>query len=215
MGSPSVAGSTFRFSSGTSSGSFSATDLGRRRRGELAPSAGRRSRSSSPRLIVERASRDLEPPRARPSRRPHSPAANNRRPRSSRVEPTVFQRYRMAPRRPSDRSTPVNPAWNAANLSHTAARPGARSVLSRFRRKSRLAGKTADPYLPSGSADEGRSARKPVGPQPFSPARELCGSGQQHPRLAPQRVSASPLRSCATASACRGHVAGRAHAARS
>src|SRR2546423_1896822 len=57
MGSPSVAGSTRRLSSGTSSGSFSATALRPPPARRTCPlGSGAASRSSSPRLIVERAS---------------------------------------------------------------------------------------------------------------------------------------------------------------
>ena len=56
MGSPSVAGSTRRLSSGTSSGSFSASDLRSPPARRTCPfGSDAASRSSSPRLIVERA----------------------------------------------------------------------------------------------------------------------------------------------------------------
>jgi len=106
MGSPRAAGSTSRSSSGMRPGSTSAT--ARRpppARRTLSFAGGSASRSSSPRLIVERARPVIRDTMARP---PHpavrtSAAANNRRPRSSSLRvilthrPTVSQRYRIAP----------------------------------------------------------------------------------------------------------------------
>jgi len=67
MGSPSVAGSTRRFNSGTSLGSLSATALRPPPARRTWPFAsGSASRSSSPRLIVERASPVRRETTARP-----------------------------------------------------------------------------------------------------------------------------------------------------
>src|SRR5271166_5624671 len=99
IGSPNVAGSTSRSSARTSPGSSSERARrpppARRTRPLGSPAA---SRSSFPRLIVERASPVTSETAARP---PHpalrtSPAANNRRPRSSSFEPTASHRCRIA-----------------------------------------------------------------------------------------------------------------------
>ena len=110
-GSPRVAGSTSRSSSGMRPGSTSAT--ARRpppARRTLSSAGGFASRSSSLRLIVERARPVIRDAMARP---PHpavrtSATANNRRPRSSSLRPTVSQRHRMAP------SSIVQPAYARA-----------------------------------------------------------------------------------------------------
>src|ERR1700730_8247160 len=99
MGSPSVAGSTSRWSAGSSPGSFSQTARRPPPARRTCPFGnGSAPRSALPRLIVERASPVIFDTRARP---PHpavrtSTAANNRCPRSSSFEPTASQRCRMA-----------------------------------------------------------------------------------------------------------------------
>ena len=99
MGSPNGAGSTSRLSAGTSPGSASDTDRRPPPARRTRPFAsGSPSRSSSPRLIVERASPVIFETSARPPRPAlrASTAANNRRPRSSSRAPTVSHRSRIA-----------------------------------------------------------------------------------------------------------------------
>src|SRR6516162_1008374 len=99
IGSPSVAGCTRRLSAGTSPGSVSQSARrpppARRTRPS---SSGCVSRSSSPRLIVERASPVIFETIARPPRPAvrASAAANSRRPRSSSFAPTASHRCRIA-----------------------------------------------------------------------------------------------------------------------
>src|ERR1700732_2337801 len=99
MGSPSVAGSTSRWSAGSSPGSFSETARRPPPARRTCPFGnGSAPRSALPRLSVERVSPVSFDTRARP---PHpavrtSTAANNRCPRSSSFEPTASQRCRMA-----------------------------------------------------------------------------------------------------------------------
>ena len=98
MGSPNVAGSTRRLSAGTSPGSFSQTARRPPPARRTCPfGSGAASRSSAPRLIVERASPVIFDTAARPPQPAlrTSPAANNRRPRSSSFEPTVSHRCRI------------------------------------------------------------------------------------------------------------------------
>src|SRR5262245_16152367 len=127
IGSPRVAGSTRRFSAGTSPGSVVLTALRPAPDRRTFPLAnGAASRSSSPRLIVERARPVICETTARPPQPAAltSPAANNRRPRSSSFEPTVSQRVRIA-------SSSIMPSGlrlfvrnrNPSALSHSAARP--------------------------------------------------------------------------------------------
>src|SRR5262245_31991049 len=127
IGSPRVAGSTRRFSAGTSPGSVVLTALRPAPDRRTFPLAnGAASRSSSPRLIVERARPVICETTARPPQPAAltSPAANNRRPRSSSFEPTVSQRVRIA-------SSSIMPSGlrlfvrnrNPSDLSHSAARP--------------------------------------------------------------------------------------------
>src|SRR5262245_19811616 len=100
MGSPRVTGSTKFLRAGTNPGSFSATALRPPPARRTRPFAsGAASRSSSPRLIVERASPVILDTTASPPQPAlrTSPAANNRRPRSSSFEPTASHRCRMAP----------------------------------------------------------------------------------------------------------------------
>ncbi len=99
IGSPSVAGSTRRFSSGTNPWSLMATGLRPPPvRRTLPFGGGTASRSSSPRLMVERASPVISETILRP---PYpaactSDAANIWRPRSSSLEPTASHRSRIA-----------------------------------------------------------------------------------------------------------------------
>src|SRR5271167_2942437 len=99
IGSPSVAGCTRRLSAGTSPGSVSQSARRPPPARRTRPSrSGCVSRSSSPRLIVERASLVIFETIARP---PHpavraSAAANSRRPRSSSFAPTASHRCRIA-----------------------------------------------------------------------------------------------------------------------
>src|SRR5215510_1913975 len=126
IGSPRVAGSTRRFSAGTSPGSVVLTALRPAPERRTLPLAnGAASRSSSPRLMVERARPVIRETTARLPQPAAltSPAANNRRPRSSSFEPTVSQRVRMA-------SSSIMPSElrlfvrnrNPSDLSHSAAR---------------------------------------------------------------------------------------------
>src|SRR5208337_3712401 len=98
-GSPSVAGSTRRLRSSSSVASVSVNDRGPPPSRRTWPGAsGGASRSFSPRPMVLRASPVTLDTAARP---PHpaaraSLAANNRRPRSSRFEPSASQRCRIA-----------------------------------------------------------------------------------------------------------------------
>ena len=98
-GSPSVAGSTRRLRSSSSVASVSVSDRGPPPSRRTRPSAsGGPSRSFSPRPMVLRASPVTLDTDARP---PHpaaraSLAANSRRPRSSRFEPSASQRCRIA-----------------------------------------------------------------------------------------------------------------------
>src|SRR5262249_27660067 len=126
MGSPSVAGSTRRFSAGASPGSVALTALQPAPDRRTLPLAnGAASRSSSPRLMVERARPVIRETTARLPQPAAltSPAANNRRPRSSSFEPTVSQGVRMA-------SSAIMPSElrlfvrnrNPSDLSHSAAR---------------------------------------------------------------------------------------------
>jgi len=98
MGSPSVAGSTRRSSAPTSPGSSSRSARRPPPTRRTCPfGSGSASRSSSPRLIVERASPVIFETIARPPQPAvrASAAANNRRPRSSSFEPTASHRCQM------------------------------------------------------------------------------------------------------------------------
>jgi len=122
MGSPQVAGSTSRLSAATSSGSASDTDRRPPPARRTRPFAsGSPSRSSSPRLIVERARPLIFETSARPPRPAlrASAAANNRRPRSSSRAPTVS--HSQPNRRLVDHAIELRPfaaPRNPQHLSH-------------------------------------------------------------------------------------------------
>ena len=96
----SVAGSTRRLRSSSSVASVSVKGRGPPPLRRTCPASGGASRSFSPRSMVLRASPVMFETAARP---PHPPAraslaANNRRPRSSRFEPSASHRCRIARR---------------------------------------------------------------------------------------------------------------------
>jgi hypothetical protein len=110
MGSPNVAGSTSRLSAGTSPGSAPDTDRRPPPARRTCPFAsGSPSRSSSPRLIVERASPVIFETSARPPRPASAPRLHRRKqPPTTLVKPRADRlAAESPPRRSCDRTTPL------------------------------------------------------------------------------------------------------------